>query len=500
MLQVGFWEDCEAQAGVSGLTAYLGYATCYAWTFCMSSIYEFDGAPTAGSFMLRVLPGLLAGTVMLALTCSKRRARRADALVRFMRTPIPAFLASLGTLFAIMPEFAQIPGLALAGCICAGFFFLFVLAQWALAFARLEWKRVLSLSGVSFFTAAIIAFAISLTPLNAAAFITSLLPLAGFALLRALPRNSDASADGGPSDPAVRGDDSPLLQGLPALRNMPWKTFAGLFSIFFAYNGIVATHTVGESWLGNANASFLILPAALALAFAGLGRLCTSKQSLSLVAKGALAAVTLPFMLVAYAVEVPAGFAFADGLAMYTTAWIILVFAMKDAGEAGSARNTRNALAVFCLGWLAQTLGGALTYLVAPLSHTSEMLYAFLMVAFVIVAGVEFFTSPRQTERSALDQQAGSKQANQSTSPLPANASAMQSGAIESFCSEHDLSPREAEVFALWVTGHGVRDITQKLCMSESTAKTHVRHIYDKCGVYGKAKLLETFETWVAQH
>ena len=76
----------------------------------------------------------------------------------------------------------------------------------------------------------------------------------------------------------------------------------------------------------------------------------------------------------------------------------------------------------------------------------------------------------------------------------------MQSGAIESFCSEHDLSPREAEVFALWVTGHGVRDITQKLCMSESTAKTHVRHIYDKCGVYGKAKLLEAFETWASQH
>lgn len=457
----------------------------------MSSIYEFGGAPTAGSFMLRVLPGMLAGAVMLALTCGGNPARRADALARFMRTPVPAFLTSLGTLLAIMPEFTQVATLAIAGCICAGFFFLFVLAQWALAFARLELKRVLSLSGASFFIAAVIAFVIAWTPLNAAAFITSLLPLAGFALLRALPCDSDAGA----GDSLLR-----QAQGLPALRNMPWKTFAGLFSIFFAYNGIVATRTVGESWLGNASVTFLILPAVLALAFVGLGRLCTSKQSLSFVAKGALAAVALPFMLVAYAVEVPAGFAFADGLAMYATAWIILVFAMKDAGEPDGAWNTRHALAVFCLGWLAQTLGGALTYLVAPLSHTSEMLYAFLMVAFVIVAGVEFFTSPGQTGSSSLDQQAVLEQADQGASPLPANASAMQSGAIESFCSEHDLSPREAEVFALWVTGHGVRDITQKLCVSESTAKTHVRHIYDKCGVYGKAKLLEAFEAWASQH
>ena len=88
----------------------------------------------------------------------------------------------------------------------------------------------------------------------------------------------------------------------------------------------------------------------------------------------------------------------------------------------------------------------------------------------------------------------------QGASPLPANASTAQSSAIESFCSKHDLSPRETEVFALWITGHGVHDIAQKLCMSESTAKTHVRHIYDKCGVYGKAKLLQAFETWASQH
>lgn len=506
-------KNCKEWANVSGLTAYLGYATCYAWTFCMSSIYEFGGAPTVGSFMLRVLPGMLAGALMLALTCNEKHTCGAIALTCFMRTPAPAFLTSLGTLLTIMPEFSQLPNLAISGCICAGFFFLFVLAQWALVFARLEWGRILSLSGISFFVAALIAFAVAWMPLNAAAFITSLLPLVGFAFLRAIPGDSSpnagcsfacssrASSDPHckPCDPA-KMDGSPLRQGhgFPTPHTLPWKTFAGLFSIFFAYNGIVATRAVGQSWLGNASVSFLILPAALALAFVGLGRLCTGKRSLSLVAKGALATVALPFMLVAYAMEVPAGFAFADGLAMYATAWSILVLAVKDAGQAVGIWNARRALAVFCLGWLAQTLGGALTYLVAPLAHASEMLYAFLMVAFVIVAGIEFFTAPRQAGTVEQDHQTEGEMAVQDASPLQVNANTTQSGAIESFCSKHDLSPRETEVFALWVTGHGVRDIAQKLYMSESTAKTHVRHIYDKCGVYGKAKLLQAFETWTS--
>lgn len=477
---------------MGGLAPYLGYATCYAWTFCMSSIYEFGGTPTARSFLLRVLPGLLAGMLVLALTCRGMQCRPSGHLFRFMHTPIPAFLASFGTLLAAVPEFAQVPSLPLAGCICAGFFFLFVLAQWGLAFAHLEWRRILGLSGISFFLAASIAFVVAWMPLNAAAFITSLLPLSGFACLRALPCDFVKSPDSAAASAAC---------GLPVWRSLPWKTFAGLFSIFFAYNGVVATCTVGKSWLGNADASFLILPAILAMAFAGVGHLCAGKQSLSFVAKAALAAVALPFMLIAYALDVPAEFAFADGLAMYTTAWIILVYAVKDAAETNRVWDANRALAVFCLGWLAQTAGGALAYLVAPLSQHSTMLYAFLMIAFVIVAGVEFFTTPRLTEDAGLGGlRTEREEVIQGTTSLPVNANAMQPSTIESFCREHNLSPRETEVFALWVTGHGVRDITQKLCMSQSTVKTHVRHIYDKCEVYGKAKLLEAFEDWATSH
>lgn len=139
-----------------------------------------------------------------------------------MRTPAPAFLTSLGTLLTIMPEFSQLPNLAISGCICAGFFFLFVLAQWALVFARLEWGRILSLSGISFFVAALIAFAVAWTPLNAAAFITSLLPLVSFAFLRAIPGDSSPNAgcsfacsSRASSDPHCKPCDPAKMDGSP---------------------------------------------------------------------------------------------------------------------------------------------------------------------------------------------------------------------------------------------------------------------------------------------
>lgn len=473
----------------------------------MSSIYEFGGAPTAASFALKVLPGMLACAAVLAVV----RASAGHGLLRLMRTPVPAFLASLGTLLAVVPEFAQVPVVPVAGGVCAGFFFLFVLAQWGLAFARLDQGRILGLSGASFFAAALVAFAVSWMPLNAAALTTSLLPLVGFAFLHRLPTPQECGqaapkAGGTPAAHIARGRDT------LALGSLPWKTFAGLFSIFFAYNGIVATHAVETSWLGNADVTFLVLPALLALAFIVLGRTHADARSLSLVAKGGLAAVTLPFMLASCTVEVPEALAFADGLAMYTASWAILVLAAKDAtshaGEAG-------VLAAFCLGWFAQTLGGFLSYAVAPLAQASEMLYLFLMVAFVIVAGVEFFSdlgAERGDDGGVREGAANSEEegepvgtsphtADTPTTPAPAGpapAPTQADARSEAFCREHGLSAREAEVFALWVTGHGVRDITSRLSMSESTAKTHVRHIYDKCGVYGKANLLAAYEEWLA--
>ena len=54
------------------------------------------------------------------------------------------------------------------------------------------------------------------------------------------------------------------------------------------------------------------------------------------------------------------------------------------------------------------------------------------------------------------------------------------------------LSVREAEVLALLADGLGTGEIASSLYMSESTAKTHITHIYQKLGAANRAQALVT--------
>ena len=67
-------------------------------------------------------------------------------------------------------------------------------------------------------------------------------------------------------------------------------------------------------------------------------------------------------------------------------------------------------------------------------------------------------------------------------------------GRIDAIAKEYGFSPREKEVFALWVTGRGSKYIQETFVISEATVKTHVRHIYEKCDVHNRAELMNKLE------
>ena len=56
------------------------------------------------------------------------------------------------------------------------------------------------------------------------------------------------------------------------------------------------------------------------------------------------------------------------------------------------------------------------------------------------------------------------------------------------------LSAREREVFFLLAKGHNAAYITDKLCVSRSTAKTHINHIYKKMDIHTQQELLTMVE------
>ena len=65
---------------------------------------------------------------------------------------------------------------------------------------------------------------------------------------------------------------------------------------------------------------------------------------------------------------------------------------------------------------------------------------------------------------------------------------------IGELASSYMLSARETEVFRLWATGHTLKYIQEKLYLSPSTVKTHVRHIYDKTGVHSRSEIVELLD------
>ena len=57
-------------------------------------------------------------------------------------------------------------------------------------------------------------------------------------------------------------------------------------------------------------------------------------------------------------------------------------------------------------------------------------------------------------------------------------------------CREHNLTPRECDVVRLFATGQTLTEISQRLYISEHTAKTHLRNILAKFDVSNRSALL----------
>jgi DNA-binding CsgD family transcriptional regulator len=76
------------------------------------------------------------------------------------------------------------------------------------------------------------------------------------------------------------------------------------------------------------------------------------------------------------------------------------------------------------------------------------------------------------------------------------NVSSSEAETLARFSKDYGLSKRESEVLSAFATGRSMSNIAERLYVSENTVKTHVRHIYKKCGVNGKQDLLDLIEDY----
>ena len=512
----GFFARCVVSLGLY-----------WAWTF-----FSFN-PPISSAFPVAALhvTSMVGASVSFLAVCLLRH-RIAPLCARKTLLIACGVLTTATTPFYLMPG---VPGpVALAAACVSGAAVALVVCALAEAFAHLSVRQLLSGTILVFLIAYAVLLLLSglsaFAPRVAVVILTSLLPVVS-ALLVTAGRVSERC--GGASGAAacgaslgVPGIDTSLVgqgdQAAPAYEvavaavakagqgqgssakdaaraefaALPWRTFCVIACMYFAIGGIrvYVEHVTGDLmmspvWLG-------VGIVVLALAYTGV--FCAAKRPVA--SLGALYKITLPLVAAAYAVLLTVGqdhpeiLGFIAQIACLVTeclCWVLIV---------DRARRGVSALLVIGAGRFVVQLGMSLGELAGFVGMGNMSLFGTLVI-FLLVLSFVFLFSERETSLGAkgqADEAAGLEPGaavGSGSEGLPPDAAAAETSqpvvpAGPLYPPEWNLTEREDEILGLWVTSHGLRSIGETLGLSESTVKTHVRHIYEKCGVHSRAELI----------
>lgn len=340
----------------------------------------------------------------------------------------------------------------------------------------------------------------------------------------------------GAEDAAAESVPGHLLTRAPGLADVlsaavPLRTLAGFAITFFVLSSIT-TIVVGRDELARLSAPTLFIPLAAALFFVASGFFARGKIDPSILYKVLLCATAAFVFFSFYLGDVNGALTLHAHDIIEAMAWVVLALGAKKTPVAPHL--------VFAVGWIAECVGKTLGQVVAPLL-ASDPLVLMAVVVMLVLLGVGFAFSegynlldidedgeegldlPRHAvaaREGVADKDAGASglagdnaesdagrgdlaEGGQADSSAAEPAEAPDPYVVEqaemtdpyaAFCAEYDLSPRESEVFRLWVTGHGLKYIQNALFVSESTVKSHLRSIYRKCDTHNRDEIIALFE------
>ena len=487
----GFFARCVVSLGLY-----------WAWTF-----FSFN-PPISSAFPVAALhvTSMVGASVSFLAVCLLRH-RIAPLCAR------KALLVACGVLTAATTPFYLMPGVpgpvALAAACVSGAAVALVVCALAEAFAHLSVRQLLSGTILVFLIAYAVLLLLSglstFAPRLVVVILASLLPVVSSRLVTvggASERCGDASGAAA-CEVAVaavakagQGQGSSAKDAARAeFAALPWRTFCVIACMYFAIGGIrvYVEHVTGDLmmspvWLG-------VGIVVLALAYTGV--LCAAKRPVA--SLGALYKITLPLVAAAYAVLLTVGqdhpeiLGFIAQIACLVTeclCWVLIV---------DRARRGVSALLVIGAGRFVVQLGMSLGELAGFVGMGNMSLFGTLVI-FLLVLSFVFLFSEREASLGAKGQADEAARlepgavAGAGSEGLPPDAAAEPSQPVVPagplYPPEWNLTEREDEILGLWVTSHGLRSIGETLGLSESTVKTHVRHIYEKCGVHSRAELI----------
>lgn len=135
-----------------------------------------------------------------------------------------------------------------------------------------------------------------------------------------------------------------------------------------------------------------------------------------------------------------------------------------------------------CLFHFFGFIGAAIGFLFSSeSSHQATSIICFAMI--VILVGLSAFIFTEHDLRRFIGETAAQK------------AERQPEAGLTQMADEFGLSKREAEVLALLAKGRSAPFIAEALFISKGTAKTHVRHVYEKMNVHSKQELLDLIDS-----
>ena len=177
-----------------------------------------------------------------------------------------------------------------------------------------------------------------------------------------------------------------------------------------------------------------------------------------------------------------------------------LITQMYFANYARSGRTT--AVQAYGFGWIFVHLGdflGMLSIVILNFFIASGAIAPYEISA-VAIAVLTVLTLPRlgKYENGAVEEDRGQasdtwevEDEREEAAPPKTRKADEYEKRVLALAKQHQLTPREIEVFALLARGRSVPFIRDTLVISRDTAATHVKHIYKKLGVHSRQELID---------
>lgn len=511
-------------------------ATVVGLAMCLMVNGVFDGAlmrqVDAVSFPLRIAESPLSGGVGVIAACavlavSATRAKTAwrvtvpGAVALAVCTVVPLALLHLSTAGLVPAAVGEVGGLALSASATA------LLALWAQALAPLGWKQSLLVLCMALLLDTVVDVASSLALVDGAAAAVAFVAAAASPLLLALtcgrtegavradtagdatfsgvandgesgatgggthaaPGNgSPGEAVAGPLDGQGAGDE-PRGDGLPL-----WLSIACIALYGFLMGRV---QSLGGGGGPVASAGFLsgyAISIAAVVASLFMYLLAHLRRPHAVTRVAVLVTLVAALYLSGVfgsAIEPGATIAMTVArFACFAYIWLLTCSGRvgREAGGAGAGgRRTLLPVLAFSAGWGAFTLVNTLSTKIGLAIGAGQgagfALYNVAMVAcFAVLILVELL--PR---RLAVASQPGSG----TSGPSSEDALAAR---CQKLAREHGLTARELDVLVPLVRGRSAASIATALGMSTETARTHIRHIYQKTGIHSREELMDAIE------